>query len=125
MEDSDDGRTWTRALERFCSRHRDVGAGALAELLDVPAREVIEHMLSLGVDVPPVALLGDVCPWCGGRMPVSGGGSRSGLCDACHVRLMVSLRESAGAEADAERLSVRDGAADTRARSRRGGVRRG
>lgn len=62
-------------------------------------------MAAIGVDVPPVPLLGDVCPWCGARMPVSGEGALSGLCDACHSRLMTSMREAARADGRASRVS--------------------
>lgn len=112
----DGGREWTGAEERFCSHHRDVGAGALSELLGIPSAEVIRHMDSLGVDVPPVPLLGSVCPWCGRRMPVAGEGALSGLCDACHARLMTSLRETAAAERRARRVSSRVASSDWRAR---------
>lgn len=107
LDDGDGDFEWTQSLERFCSRHRDVGAGALSELVDVSAREVIDHMGSLGVDVPPVPLLGDVCPWCGRRMSSSGRARESGLCDSCHRRLMTSLRADARAELDAARVDSR------------------
>ena len=72
------------------------------------ARDVIDHMDALGVDVAPVPLLGDVCPMCGRRMPVAGRALEDGICDACHTRLM---REMAGVR-DAECAEARAADAD-------------
>lgn len=58
--------------------------------------------------MPPVPLLGEVCPRCGRRMPVRGHAVENGVCDACHSELLLELRATrraerrARAEADVE-----------------------
>ena len=89
---------WTGIEERFCDHHADCGAPQLAALLGTTARDVIDHMGAIGVDVPPVPLLGEVCPVCGRRMPVRGRAAENGICDACHQRALTELRAAARAE---------------------------
>lgn len=116
---SEEGHEWTTLDERFCDHHADCGAAQLAELLATTPLDVIRHMGALGVDVPPVPLLGEVCPSCGGRMPVRGRARESGICDACHTRLMYELRTAKRAEdrnrreADAEAHAVHRGAGES------------
>ena len=83
---------WTGIEERYCDHHADCGAAQLAALLGTTARDVIDHMGALGVDVPPVPLLGESCPRCGRRMSVRGHGRENGVCDACHTELLLELR---------------------------------
>ena len=69
-----------------------MGAPLLASIVGTTAGDVVRHMYPLGVDVPPLPLLGSTCPMCGGRMPVSGNAAEHGICDACHQRLMTEAR---------------------------------
>lgn len=107
---------WTGVEERFCDHHADAGARVLASLLGREPREVILHMGEVGVDVPPVPLLGDVCPTCGRRMPVRGHAAERGVCDACHRRLLMEMR----AVKDAERRVRRESDVEVHRRLRGG-----
>ena len=110
----DHDHEWTSTEERFCAHHADVGAGLLADLLGVTGRELIDHMGSIGVDVAPVPLLGDVCPLCGRRMPVAGHARDNGVCDACNSRLSMEVRAVRDAELRAHNDVRRSRMADRR-----------
>lgn len=121
---------WTGIEERYCDHHRDVGAHVLADLLGTTAPDVVAHMGALGVEVPPVPLLGSTCPMCGGRMPVAGEGAARGVCDACNARLRMEARASMESErrvrAVASRMAMaewRDGDGQGLSEVRPGGAR--
>lgn len=111
-------RGWTGIEERYCEHHADAGAPQLADLLGKDRHDLIEHMAGLGVDVPPVPLLGETCPSCGRRMPCTGEAARNGICDACHTRILIELRSSR----EAERRAHADASAESMRRSRGGGT---
>lgn len=122
---------WTGIEERFCSHHRDVGAFLLAELVGTTPSDVVNRMGDLGVDVPPVPLLGGVCPMCGRRMPVAGEGAARGICDACNTRMRMELRASWDSERAARAVASRQAMGEWRADGqglsevRQGGTERG
>lgn len=78
-----DGEKWTDNEDRWLRYHAGDGALALGIVLERSPREIVLHGIDVGIDVPLRPLLGDICPWCGGRVTPGGRGTGAGICDAC------------------------------------------
>lgn len=104
--------TWTKSIDVWLRHHADDGAEVLAELLDVPTSDLIDHALDMGIDIPPRPLMGDVCPWCGERMTPHSEGYASGVCSTCYRKHLIEARRRTKEEREAhqedrlERLSA-------------------